>query len=240
MCCEVASLGSICFTRWNILNKLDEPYLSSPFDNIENLSQWQFDNIVEMMHEDYRQICPDDLTYREHEGQDLDDNGNSKVFKGYTYTGKRLIQPIIFAHFFDKVESHQAGWDRWHHKCQVFKDALNDCSRRLLLLSLRLNRGDRRDDPDRRNYIGRSLKHLSMYLEDAFHRTPDNTRVLSIIAAGDVGSTAIELEAPMYRQVIVPSGNEEPIGYWDRKPRQDYIDITKHYIEEFNKEQKEN
>ena len=237
---EVASLGSVCFTRWNILNKLDAPYLASPFDNIENLSQWQFDNIVEMIYEDFKQICPDDLTYREHEGMALDENGNRRVFRGYTYTGKRLVQPLILAHFFDKTNSHQEGWDRWHHKCHAFEEALKETSRRLMLISLRLNGCRNKDDPERRKYIERSLKHMSMYLEDAFKRTPGNTRVLSIIAAGDVDRTTVECDAPMYRQVIVPSGDEEDVGYWLRKPRQEYIDITKSYIEEFNKEQKEN
>ena len=240
MCCEVASLGSVCFTRWNILKKIELPCLSSPFDNIENLSQWQFDNIVEMLHDDFRQICPDDLKYREHEGTALDEHGNKRVFKGYAYTGKRLIQPVILAHFFDRTSSHEEGWDRWRHKCKGFKDALKDTGRRLVLVSLRLNRGDKKDTRERRAFIERSLKYMSMYLEDAFHRSPADLRILSIVAAGDADTVAVECDEPMYRQVVVPSGDEDDVDYWKRKPRQEYIDIAKDYIEEFNKEQKEN
>ena len=230
---EVSSLGTVCFTRWHVLARLDAPYLASPFDNIENRSQWQFDNIVEMLHEDFAQICPDDLEYREHEGVAFD-TGEKRTFRGYTYIGNRLARPIVLAHFFDKTKSQQEGWDRWWHKCQAFKAALADTSRRLLLVSMRLNNSIFTDDPARRAFLLRSMRYATMYLQEAFHRTPQDIRLLSIVASGDMSETAVEHDSPFIRQVVVPAGEEDGKPYWQRKPRQEYIDIVNQYLQEFN------
>ncbi len=235
---EVASLGTVCFTRWHVLSKVDAPYLSSPFDNIENRSQWQFDNIIEMLHEDFRQICPEDLEYREHEGTAFD-TGEKRTFRGYTYVGHRLARPIVLAHFFDKTESQQEGWERWRHKCQAFKSALADTSRKILLVSVRLNNSIFTDDPARRGFLLRSMSYAMVYLFGSYNRSPRDIRLLSIVAAGDVQETTIEHDSLFIRQVVVPSGEEDGKPYWHRRPRQEYIDIVNQYLSEFNQQTQE-
>lgn len=230
----VSSLGSICFAKWNVCEQLGIPYLSSPFDNLENRSQWQFTNIVEMLAADFAQITEADLEYREHQSKRIVD-GKVATFRGYNYIGKRLMRPFVLPHFFDLVDKED-GWNRWRHKCGAFQEALRDTSKRLLLVSLRLNSGDQEDTPERRKYLIGDALRLMDYIYGEYGRSSKNCSLLSIVAARDVEAAAIEAQAdyPRFRQVVVPAGDEADTPYWNRKPRQAYIDIVKQYISEFN------
>lgn len=230
----VTSIGSVCFTKWNICQKLGVKYLSSPFDNAENVSQWQFTNIVEMLAADFAQITEADLEYREHRSKRIVD-GKVATFRGYTYIGKRLMRPFVLPHFFDLIEKEEA-WNRWRHKCEAFQAALRDTSQRLVLVSIRLNTGDQEDTPDRRKYLISDACRLMDYLYGEYGRTSNDCCLLSIIAARDVEAAAIEVQVdyPRFRQVVVPAGDEADTPYWDRKPRQEYIDLAKQYIAELN------
>ena len=101
-----SSLGSVCFAKWNVCEQLGVKYLSSPFDNLENRSQWQFTNIVELLAADFRQINEGDLEYRERQSRRIVD-GKVATFRGYTYIGKRLMRPFILPHFFDLIEREE-------------------------------------------------------------------------------------------------------------------------------------
>ena len=212
--------------------QLGVKYLSSPFDNLENRSQWQFTNIVELLSDDFRQITEADLEYRECQSKRIVD-GKVATFRGYTYIGKRLMRPFVLPHFFDLIEKEEA-WNRWRHKCEAFQAVLRDNSKRLVLVSLRLNNGDQEDTPERRKYLIGDACRLMNYLDDEYGRTPDDCGLLSIIAARDVEATSIEAQAPGFRQVVVPAGDEADTPYWDRHPRQEYINIAKQYLTEFN------
>lgn len=228
----VASLGSVCFTRWTICHRLGLPYVTSPFDNLENRTQYQFLNIVELLYGKFRQITESDLEYRELQGTALD-NGRPRVFRGYTYVGKKILTPFILPHFFDRLDGGDP-WDRWRHKCTAFQETLRDVSTRLLLVSLRLNNGKWEDTPEKRSYIARDTRLLANFLSEHYGRTPADCHILSIIAARDVTKTFVEVESPIFRQVAFPAGDEADMPYYKRKPRQEYIDIAKQYLAEFN------
>lgn len=226
------SLGSICFTRFSVCRRLPADYSTSPFDNVENLSVWQFLNIVELLYHNFQQIQEPDLEYRE--VRNTDGEGNDLYHRGYNYTGKRLMRPFILAHFFKETKSYEDAWARWRHKCESFQTLLKDTSKRIFLVSLRLNSGNQEDTPDRRAYLANNLKFMSEFLADQYRRTPADYRVISIVAASDVSRTIIEAEGPAYRQVVVPAEDEANTVYWKRKPRQEYIDIARQYLDELN------
>ena len=234
----VSSLGSVCFAKWNVCEQLGVKYLSSPFDNLENISQWQFTNIVELLAKGFKQICESDLEYREHQSRRIVD-GKVATFRGYTYIGRQLMQPFRLPHFFDVLLGKEDAWNRWRHKCGAFQAALCDTSKKLLLLSLRLNSGVQLDTPERREYIARDAWALMIYLKGKYGRTPDNCRLLSIIVADDVDETIIEYDEKSFRQVVVSAGDEADTPYWDRKPREEYINIAKQYLTEFNQSTQE-
>lgn len=229
----VSSIGSVCFTKWNVAQNLGIPYISSPFDNLENISQWQFTNIVELLAKDFKQICEADLEYREHQSKRIVD-GKVATFRGYNYIGRQLMQPFVLPHFFDVLLSKEDAWKRWRHKCESFQTTLGDTSKKLLLLSLRLNSGVQEDTPARREYIARDAWAFMIYLRGKFGRTPENCRLLSIIVSSDVDDTIIEYDDSSFRQVVVPAGEEANVPFWDRKSRQDYINLAKEYIATFN------
>ena len=226
------SVGSVCFAKWNIAMRLGIPYVSSPFDNAENISQWQFTNIVELIGKDFKQINEADLEYREHQSKRILD-GKMAMFKGYNYIGRQLMQPFILPHFFDEIKKEEA-WDRWRHKCNSFQATLCDTSKTLLLISLRLNSGIQEDTPERRKYIARDAWAFMIYLNGKYGRKPENCRLISIIAASDVEETTIEYYDSFFRQVVVPAGDEADVPFWNRQPRQEYINLAKEYIAEFN------
>lgn len=232
---EITSVGSVCFNRWRVCGRTGLPYLTSPFDNIENKSQWQFDNIVEMLHEDFRQIRKEDLEDRNHESTDIA-TGEKRTFIGYTYVGNRLLRPLVLPHFLDGVADEKEGWERWRHKCTAFQEALEDTARKLLLVSLRLNSDIYTDDEERRRYLVRSASTAMNWMRRVYGRSDDNLRLLSIVVADDIDRTQTMYDSPMFRQVLVPSGDEAGVPYWKRKERQEYVDIANAYIEEFNKE----
>lgn len=235
---KVTSIGSICFCKWNVCMKLDVPYISSPFDNVQNLSAYQFENIRELIQLDYAQVEAGMLEKRYQVGKRIAD-GKQVMYKGYKYVGQELSKEFILAHFFDDARpnvwlDYDAAWRRWWHKCGTLRTALSDVGNGLLLVSLRLNSGQENDTPYRRDYLARSLRRLARLLRERYERTPKDCRILSIVVSPDAAKTIVETDEPFFRQVVVPSGSEASVPYWERKPRQEYIDIAKQYISEFN------
>lgn len=234
---KVTSIGSICFCKWNICMKLDVPYISSPFDNVQNLSVYQFENIREMIQMDYSQIETGMLEKRYQVGKRIAD-GKQVMYKGYKYVGQELAREFILAHFFDDARpnvwlDYDEAWRRWWHKCGNLRTALSDRANGLLLVSLRLNSGGENDTPYRRDYLARSLRRLARLFRDRYERTPKDCHIISLVTSSDVTKTIVEADEPFFRQVVVPSGPETNMPYWERKPRQEYIDIVKQYMESF-------
>ena len=227
----ITSLGSICFTRWNIATKLGIPYIASPFDNVENCTIHQFRNIETLLKKDFSQIEARSLEYREHQSRHIE-TGKEVVFRGYKYIGDELEKPFVLAHFLDEVKTEKEGWNRWHYKCNLFNKTLKDPQKRCLL-SLRLNHGENEDTPERRRHLAGEARHLLEYIYNRYKRDKSNTRLISIIVAKDIKERQVETEANGFIQVAMPAGAEAETPYWHRQPKQDYIDIVKQFIREF-------
>ena len=235
---KTTSIGSICFCKWHVCLKLGIPYIATPFDNVQNLSDGQFDNIRLLLEKDYAQLTETTLERRDQPGSRIVD-GLKVLYKGYKYVGDDLAKEFILAHFFDDTKpnawlDNAAAWERWRHKCDTMRNALSDTSNGLFLVSLRLNNGAQKDTLRRRDILAASLRRLAALLRDRYGRTQSDCRILSIVACSDIPSTTVEVDEPLFRQIAVPAGDEADTPYWHRQPRQEYIDLAKEYMAEFN------
>ena len=203
----ITSIGATYNAKNSFAQGLSAEYVSSPFDEMENTGQYQFLNVAEIMWNDFRQIQPDDLEYKE---------------SGYEYIGKKLLKPFSLPFFFQGTANAHEAWTRWKSRCRSFQELLMNKERKLLLISFRIEN----DMQEQRCRIAHNLDTIAYVLEDKYKRTPNDYRILSIIAAGDVTETAIEAEGLAYRQVVVPCR--------DCKPCQEYINIARQYLKEFN------
>ena len=218
----ITSIGSVCFNRWNVCRPTGLTYISSPFDNILNNGIRQFDNILALLKEDYRQLEEaESLEYQETQGTRID--GQNAEYHGYKYIGQKLGKEFILAHFFDgqKVNTYlpeDEAWRRWHHKCEAFGRAL-DGGEKLALVSIRLE-----DDKEReRNQLWGGLLKLADYIKERYRRDEGNTRIISLIAT-DVEEVLIEFKEPMAEQILIPSGAELGKRYYRRQYRDIYKD----------------
>lgn len=220
----ITSIGSVCFCKWQVCKPTGLDYLHCPLDNAQNNGVKQFDNILELLKQGYKQIEPSALEYREHKGARLD-NGKMTEYHGYKYIGDELSPEFILPHFFDDNQvmmylTEEEAWGRWSHKCEVFEDALKS-REDLALVSLRLED----DAPEARAYLWESLMRLEEYVKTKYGRTEDDTRVLSLIAT-DVEDVKTEFQTPMAVQILIPSGEELGLPYWKRAHRDIYKDVV--------------
>lgn len=227
----VTSIGAICYAKWNIALKLPAEYATSPFDNIENHGLHQFKNILSLLQEDFSQIDWRDMKYIEHESRRID--GEFAIFKGYDYIGDKLEKPFKLPHFFDNIEPENA-WKRWRHKCESFKKLLADHSKNIIMVSARLNTGEDADDIEKRKVLSNEASSLMEWICDAYGRSPDNCRLISIISVDDVEDTIIEQDSKFIRQVAVPAKEEAGIPYWNRRPRKEYVEMAVEILDYFH------
>ena len=234
----ITSIGSVCFTKWQVCNATGLEYLHCPLDNIQNNGIRQFDNILALLKEGYRQVEGTALEYREHAGTRLD--GQAAEYHGYRYIGDQLSHEFILAHFFDgnKIKtylSEDEAWSRWHHKCQVFGEAL-ESGEELALVSLRLED----DDAEARAYLWHSLLKLAEYIRLAYNRDETNTHLISLIAT-DAQEVTTEHQTPMAAQILIPSAEEKGTPYYKRQYRDEYKDaVLKHLGDKHNDHQHNN
>lgn len=224
----IASIGSMCQTKWKVCLMLkSHEYVHSPFDNVVNMTLYQFENILDLMQSNYTQLTTDTLKYHERIGSRIVDEQNA-LYKGYDYTGNELSKPFNLTHFFDTpnkdefLENEQA-WDRFNHKIDVFDHAIRDNDSVLTLVSIR--RIDDDDNPFHRNYLIRSANRLMHYIQSL--RT-ENFIIINLIEA-NVDTEIIEEQSEHLVSIVVPSKELKGTMYWQRPEKSRFLELTAQY-----------
>ena len=234
---NITSIGSICYSKWQVCYKIApiERYVGFPLDNVANYSIYQFENLRWLLNEDFSQIKLDDLEiYNRISGRRMD-TGEFKEYHGYKYVGPELKKDILLSHFFDAAAgncndyiSFEDGWSRWNHKVSSFMGKLSDPSCKLMMVSIRMQEDSRLD----RDYLAVSGKRLCDFMSERFGRSPENTRMFSIIVTAGVNEDVIDESSGMFMQIAMPDEPEEKdMLFWQRKVMDRYAKSLKKVID---------
>lgn len=210
---NVISIGSICQAKWWLAMRLENhKYVPFPLDNVQNCSLYQLENVRELLRQNFRQIRPDVLLYREVKGSRLAD-GKNVIYRGYSYVGDELTSPLILGHFLDTNGgdtwlTEEEAWKRWNHKVDRTFVALRDKDTPLTLVNLR-----REDDNFfKRDYLCRSASRLVQFIKGL---RKDNFKVVQLIEA-IVPEVKKEAENDNFVQYVIPAGDNAKKEFWQR------------------------
>ena len=220
---NVMSIGSICQCKWWLCVPLKtHNYIPFPLDNVQNVSLYQLENVKALLHQNFRQIKPDVLMYREVKGARLVD-GKNVVYRGYDYVGDELTKPFILGHFLDTNAgdtwlTEEEAWKRWQHKVNRTFTALRDKDTPLTIVNLR--RED--DNYFKRDYLARSGMRLAQFIKGV---RKENFRIIQLIeaAAPDVKK---EAEDDFFVQYVVPAEDNLKKPFWQRTDNPIFLQLV--------------